>query len=203
MTQNQKKYLAEAELKNLLGALTIEPTFVPMSQDTYNETQVVEAILKTKKVAELQMAAINMSCIGYGGKKYGLFRLKEETIDIALLLKGVGVRLSLEKDTKLNENELTPQRLCRAFRNHTREYILKHGFETYLFRKYSDHNVQYAHICFRGSEYLDDLQGDEVEYLLLLYSRMDTDRGTKITERVKRVFQAKGYLKRTIAQAQV
>jgi len=197
---NNKKYLAEAELKNLLGALTVEPTFIPMSQDTYNESQVVEAILKTKKQLELQLAAINMSCIGYGGKRYGLFKLKEEVIDIALLLKGVGVRLALEKDTKLNENELTPQRLCRAFRNHTREYIVKHNFETYLFRKYSDHNANFAHICFRGSEYLDDLSKDEVDYLLVLYAKMDLERNTKIAERVKRVFQAKGYMKRTIAQ---
>jgi len=195
-----KKYLDEAELKNLLGALTVEPTFIPMSQDTYNESQVVEAIVKTKKPFELQMAAINMSCIGYGGKRYGQFKLKEEVVDIALLLKGVGVRLALEKDTKLNENELTPQRLCRAFRNHTREYIHKHGFETYLFRKYSDHNVQYAQICFRGSEYLDNLTKDEVDYLLVLYAKMDIERGTKIAERVKRVFQAKGYMKRTVAQ---
>jgi hypothetical protein len=192
------KYLSSAKIEEILGILVLDESFLPMSQDTYNETAVVEAIGKTKKQGELLMAAINMSCIGYGGQKYGLFKLKNEIVDIAALLKSCGVKLGLTKDSKLAETDLTPQRLCRAFRNHTRAYIQEKGFETYLYRKYTNHNPKFADICFRGAEYLEDLKPDEVEYLLELYARLDHERSTQISERIRRVFQAKGYLKRTV-----
>jgi hypothetical protein len=145
------------------------------------------------------MAAINMSCIGYGGQKYGLFKLKNEIIDIATLLKSCNVKLNLPKDSKLAETDLTPQRLCRAFRNHTRAYIREKGFETYLYRKYTNHNPKFAEICFRGAEYLDDLKPDEIEYLKELYLRLDHERGTQVTDRIQRVFQAKGYQERKVS----
>jgi hypothetical protein len=192
------KYLSEEQIIEILGVLVVDDTFMPMSQDTYNETAVVESIKKTKKQGELLMATINLSCIGYGGQKYGLFKLKNEIIDIAALLKSCNVKMNLPKDSKLAETDLTPQRLCRAFRNQTRNYIQEKGFETYLYRKYTNHNPKFANICFRGAEYLDNLQPDEVEYLIELYDRLDRERGTQIKERIKRVFQAKGYQKRTV-----
>jgi hypothetical protein len=192
------KYLSKEKINEILGILVLDATFLPMSQDTYNETAIIEAIARTKKQGELHMAAINLSCIGYGGQKYGLFKLKNEIIDIATLLKTCNVKLNLPKDSKLAEIDLTPQRLCRAFRNHTREYIREKGFETYLYRKYTNHNPKFAEICFRGAEYLDDLNPDEIEYLTDLYIRLDRERGTQISDRIQRIFQAKGYLKRKV-----
>lgn len=190
------RYLNEKEISDLLGKFEIDLTFVPMSQDSYNETLIVEAIAKTRKIQELCEAAINLSCIGYGNQKYGSFRVQERVIDIFVLLNDVGVKMRLPKDAKLKDGDLTPQRLCRAFRYQIREYIHRTNFETYLFRKYSSQNEIYAHLLFRGSEYLDDLKEDEVNYILETYQALDADKGTDISSRIKRVFQAKGYMRK-------
>lgn len=51
---------------------------------------------------------------------------------------------------------------------------------------------------FRGSEYLDDLSPDQCEYLLGVYNDMDIKLTATISERVKRVFQAKGHMGRKV-----
>lgn len=193
-----RKYLTVAEITTILGAIVIDDTFVPMSQDTYNETAVIEAIAKTGKQNELAMAAINMSCIGFGGKKYGVYKHKDAIVDIGNLLNTCHVKAALGKDAKLAENDLTPLRLCRAFRFQIREFIQTKKLETYLFRKYSDQNIKYLDICFRGAEYLDNLRKDECDYLLLVYAKLDADRGINVSDRIKRIFQAKGYLIKTV-----
>jgi len=180
------------------NGVQIDPTFKPMSQDTYNETAIIAAIGKTKQSEALLMAAINMSCIGYGNKRYGVFKLKEQVVDIGDLLHKTGVKIGLSRDAKLSESDLTPQRLCRAFRHNIKQYILDTNFETYLFRKYSTKDPVFASVCFRGAEYLDDLTPEEVNYLLQVYAKLDADRTTNISERIKRVFQAKNYLPRTV-----
>jgi hypothetical protein len=195
MATEQGKYLNDKEITEILGVFEIDQFFVPMSQDSYNEKLIVEAIAKTRRVPELCEAAINLSCIGYGNQRYGNFRLKDKIIDIQALLTDVGVKIRQPKDAKLKENELTPQRLCRAFRYKIRDYVYSHKFETYLYRKYSTHNPTYAHLLFRGSEYLDDLQPDEVNYILDVYAALDKAKHIEVTERVRRVFQAKGYLR--------
>lgn len=192
-----RKYLTADQIKAIIGEIHFDVSFTPMSQDTYNEEAVASSIQATGKQVELAMAAVNMACVGYGNKKFGLYKFKNVVVDIGELLIKSGVKVNLGKDAKISEGDLTPQRLCRAFRNEIRQFILEKKFETYLFRKYSTHEARFAHLCFRGSEYLDDLKKEECEYLLTMYTRLDVDRGTNICERIKRVFQAKGYVPRT------
>jgi len=190
-----KRYLSDADLQDFVSLVSLE-SFVPMSQDSYNETLIREAIVKTKKEAELCMAAINMACIGYGNKKYGNFKFKEVVYNIAELLTNNNVKIGLSKDAKLADGDLTPQRLCRFYRVQIREFIETNKFETYIFRKYSDHNVQFANILFRGAEYLE-LDNDQREYLTSVYQTMDGKLQTNLTDRINRVFQAKGLIRRT------
>lgn len=192
-----KKYLTEKEIVAILGEIIFDEKFVPMSQDTYNEAAVVDAINQTGKAQALAMAAVNMACVGYGNKKFGIFRYNNIVQDITAILTDCGVKTNLGKDAKISERDLTPQRICRAFRNHIRRYIVDNKFETYLFRKYSNHDTNYAHLCFRGAEYLDDLKKDECDFLLLLYAKLDSEKSTNISDRIRRVFQAKGYVTRT------
>jgi len=194
-----KKYLTEAEFIQIVGIINITEDFKPMSQDTYNETAVAKAIADTGKVEQLCMAAINMACVGYGNKRYGSFKYKESVVEISKLLSDAGVKLALQKDAKLKENDLTAQRLCRAFRVQIRDYLVTSKFETYLYRKYSDHNPKFAHLLFRGAEFLDDLKAEEVTYILDTYARMDSRTNLEISNRITRVFQAKGYLKRVVS----
>jgi hypothetical protein len=197
----EKKYLTKAEFESIVGVFNITADFTPMSQDTYNETEVAKSILKTGKVELLCMAAINMACVGYGNRKYGTFKHKDSLVDISKLLTEAGVKLALQKEAKLKENDLTAQRLCRAFRDKIRDYLLETKFETYLYRKYSDHNPKFAHLLFRGSEFLDGLIPEEVTYILETYRRMDSRLNLNLSDRIVRVFQAKGYLKRVVSDS--
>jgi len=196
---SDNKYLTSAEITALMGSIEVDVTFVPMSLDSYNETAVCKAIMATNKAQELLMAAINLAVIGYGDRKYGQFKLKEKLVEIAILMAAAGVKYNLTRDSKLEEKDLTPQRLCRAFRNQIKDYILKEKIQSYIYRKYSTHDPNYAHLLFRGSEYLDDLKKDEVDYILETYENMDNKTGINISAKILRVFQAKGYVKRTVA----
>jgi len=190
------KYLAKKDIDDFLGEVKVDPTFVPMSQDSYNEKAILKAILDSGKKGDLLMAAINLACIGYGNRKYGQFKLQDKLIEIAILLAAAGVKYGLTKDAKLLESDLTPQRLCRAFRHHIKAYIEETRLESYIYRKYSTHEAKYMSILFRGSEYLDDLQKDEVDYILQTYEAMDNKTGFNLSDRIIRVFQAKGYIKK-------
>jgi hypothetical protein len=191
------KYLTAKEISEILGDVKIDSSFELMSSDSYNETLIVESIKATGHIDQLCEASINLSCIGWGNQKYGTFKLKNTAIDIVQLLIDCHVKVRQPKDAKLRESDLTPQRLCRAFRYYIRDYIQQKNVQTYLYRKYSDQNPRYAHLLFRGSEYLDDLKDDEVNYIIHTYERMDNLKNLKIAERIRRVFQAKGYLKNT------
>jgi len=193
-----KKYLNNEEFLAIVGEIIIDKRFSVMSQDSYNETAVSNTIRQTGRVQELCQAAINMATIGYGNKKYGAYKFGDQVCDILALMNACNVKTHLEKDAKLKEEELTPQRLCRAFRNQIRAYILETKLETYQFRKYSDHNPRFFHLMFRGAEYLDDLNPEECHYMLSVYNNMDASLNTNISDRVTRVFQAKGYLARRV-----
>jgi len=193
--------LSNDEFLQIVGIINITADFTPMSQDTYNETAVAKAIAETGKPDQLCMAAINMACVGYGNRRYGTFKYKESIIEVQKLLLDAGVKLALNKDAKLKESDLTAQRLCRAFRNQIREYLVRTKFETYIYRKYSDHTPRFAHLLFRGSEYLDDLTAEEVAYLTDTYRAMDGKTNFDLSSKITRVFQAKGYLKRVVSES--
>jgi hypothetical protein len=192
------KYLTETQIVQITGDIIFDQSFTPMSQDTYNEKEVIQSIVATNHKEELAMAAVNMACIGYGNKKYGQFRYKDHVIEIATLLSKCNFKLNLTKDSKLQEKDLTPQRLCRAFRHKIRKYLEETNLETYLYRKYAPKQPEMSIICFRGSEYLEDLTQEQVVFLLRTYENLDSARNTQIKERMVRVFQAKGLLPRTV-----
>jgi hypothetical protein len=192
------KYLDKDAIEKYVGSITMDPSFQPMSQDSYNERAVLRAILDTKRVPELLYAAINMSCIGFGSKKFGNFKLNNKLVDILMLLTECGVKTGIGKDAKLEEGDLTPGRLCRAFRYYIRAYILAQNMETYLFRKYSDKDPAFMSVLFRGAEYLDDLTKDECAVILVAHERLDNRLQTNISERVNRVFEAKGHVKKAV-----
>jgi len=191
---NLNKYLSAQEIVDLIGIIVIDPSFELMSQDSYNENKVAAAILATKRVPELCLAAINMAIIGFGNRKYGNFRLRDNVVEISHLLTQCNVKLNLNKDAKLKEEDLTPGRLCRFFRNNIRTYITDTNTPSYMYRKYSTREAQFVSVLFRGSEYLDDLTDEEVTYILETYARMDANQGINISQRIRRVFEAKRYV---------
>jgi hypothetical protein len=194
---SDNKYIAAKDLLAAFEGYELDIGFEPMSQDSYNEAAIIEAIKATGRVQELMCCAINMACIGYGNKRFGNYKLNNLIKEIQPILQACGVKIALTQNAKLAEADLTPQRLCRAFRQHIRKYLLDHpNFNTYMFKKYSDQDIRFRTVLFRGAEYLDSLNAEEVESILQAYGRMEDKFKLNMSDRVIRVFQAKGHTQR-------
>jgi hypothetical protein len=163
-----------------------------MSQDSYNEEAIANKIKKMGSPPELLMATINMSVVGFGNQRYGNYRMGEEIVSITKVFATFGIKYNNARAAILKEDEITPQRLCRFYRHFVRTYIQEKRLQSYLWRKYSTRDENFMHICFRGAEYLEDLTIQEASYLYASTVTMDTRLGTNISERVLRVFEAKG-----------
>jgi hypothetical protein len=186
------KYLTEKEIDDIIGICKIPDNFLPMSQDSYNEEMIASKIKKLKNPPELLMATINMAIVGFGNQRYGNYRVGDQIINISQLFNNFGIKSNNLKNALLKEDDITPQRLCRFYRHKIRRYIQDNSCQSYLWRKYSTRDKNFLHICFRGAEYLEDLKPDEAEYLLKTVNTMDSKLGTNISDRVIRVFEAKG-----------
>jgi len=190
------KYLTEKEINQIIGEIVFDRNFHTMSQDSYNEEAIAVKIAKMNPT-ELCYAAVNMATVGFGNQKYGQFRVGDNIITIQNLFQKYNIKFNNPRSAILKEDDITAQRLCRFYRYKIREYILTNKIDTYLYRKYSDRNPKYKHICFRGAEYLDDLSREEQEYLLGVIKNMDSKMGINVAERVVRVFDAKSVSKGT------
>jgi len=188
------KYLTQEQLENVIGIPTLPHEFALMSQDSYNEELIANKIKNAGKEGNslLYASALNLSIIGFGNQKYGTFRIGDDIQNIVKIFTKYDVKYGNQKSALLKEDDLTPGRLCRFYRYQIREYIKKSNYQSYLWRKYSDRNIKFAGICFRGAEYLDDLTDDEMKYLLLTINKMDAKLQISVSERVLRVFEAKG-----------
>jgi hypothetical protein len=164
---------------------------IPMSTDSYNETLILERIQETGKKTELAACALNMSIVGFGNKKYGHVMHNGELLNIENVLKSCGVQLRNEPNKVLKDDDLTPQRICRFFRHNTQKFLRDNKYQSYMFRKYSDHDPQFFDICFRGAEYLDELTLEQKNYLLKVAKTMDAKINTNVADRMTRVFEAK------------
>jgi len=187
------KYLSEVQILEIIGEITLPLGFGLMSQDSYNEELIAKKISIMKNPPELAGAALNMAIVGYGNRRYGMFRIQNQVIPILDVFKKYGILYQNEQGAVLRDDDITPQRLCRFYRHFIRKYINETKFTSYLWRKYSTRDPNMMKICFRGAEYLEDLTQEEAIYLLNSVKNMDAKIGTHIQERVIRVFEAKGH----------
>lgn len=98
-------------------------------------------------------------------------------------------------DSKIQPSDLTPRRIQRFFRKQISDYIKDNEkVLPYLWKKYSTLDKRYRHITFPGAESLIITDKDEAVYLIQTYEELDRRMETEITERIKRVFMAKGIL---------
>jgi len=188
------KYFNKNQIEEIIGIITISNEFALMSQDSYNEQLIANKVKQTGKEGTqlLYYSSLNLAIVGFGNQKYGNFRIGDEIINIPKIFVKYGIKYGNTKNSLLKEDDLTPGRLCRFFRYQIKEYIQKSNYQSYLWRKYSDRNVKFGPICFRGAEYLDDLTEDESKYLLSTIQKMDAKLQSTVSERVQRVFEAKG-----------
>lgn len=184
----KKKYLSDLELQELGKDIDLSNIEL-MSVDSINETLIWDRLLKTGKVNQFCAAAINLAVIGFGNQVLGFVKVNDEMIDIKHLIVSNGGKVDLKISTKLKEDDFTPNRLCRLFRNQIRNYLIATGFQTYLQRKFGN-NEKFAQIAFRGAEYLE-LQPEEEAYLVCIYEALDAQNTSTVADRIKRVCAAR------------
>jgi hypothetical protein len=186
------KYLSEQQIQAIFGEYKLPNGFAIMSQDSYNEELIVKKINAMKNPPDLLGAAVNMSIVGFGNKRFGQFRVEETLVNIANVFRTFQVSFQNEQNATLKDDEITPQRLCRVFRHRIRNYIKETNQTSYLWRKYSTRDEKFKAVVFRGSEYLEDLTAPEASYLLETIQCMDSKLNTNIQDRVLRVYEARG-----------
>jgi hypothetical protein len=160
--------------------------------DSYSDTAILQKIKSTKKEKELLCSAIQTSIIGMGNKLYGSMMLQGNVINIEELYKQCGVKTKLNLGAVLLPEDLTGRRLQRFFRKQISEYIKANNTPSYLWRKYSDHNEAFKHLVFPGAEHLVESE-EELVYLYSVYKALDQRINSKISERIHRVFNARGF----------
>lgn len=186
------QYLSGAEIKKLVGEIDLSDLEL-VRMDSYSDASVYKKIKETKKEKELLCSAIQTAIVGMGNKKYGAVVLNGEVIDINTLYNDCGVKTNLTQSTVLQPDDLTGRRLQRFFRQQISDFIKETGTASYLWRKYSDQNDLYKHVVFPGAEHLVENK-DEQQYLFSVYQTLDSRLNTKISERVQRVFAARGII---------
>jgi len=179
------KILSEKDL----GKLAVNDIVLPVSQDTYDETEVLRAI-QTKNVSELFACAVQCCVIGTGGGNLGKVILNGKELDCKEVLIKNNVLINNKQNSKLQPSDLTLRRICRLFRYQIQIYIAKTKSYSYLYRKYCKEAADPKDI-FPGSEHLV-VDNVSASALRNCYVNIDSLLGTKFVVRIDRVYQARG-----------
>jgi hypothetical protein len=190
--QSEGQYLHADEISRLLGDIDISDLEL-VRMDSYSDSDVYKRVKDTGMEKELLCSSIQTAVVGMGNKRYGSVAVGGKIVDIEDLYKKCGVKVKLELGATLEPGDLTGRRLQRFFRKQISEYIKRTGATSYLWRKYSDHDDKYKHIVFPGAEHLVE-NNDEVLYLMKTYVQLDARLNTRISERIERVLNARGFL---------
>jgi len=190
------QYLTGDQIQALIGEIDISDLEL-VRMDSYSDQAIYENIKKTKKEKELLCSAIQTAVVGMGNKKYGAVMMGTQLVDIEALYKECNVKVKLELGSVLQPGDLTGRRLQRFFRKQISDYIKHTGTASYLWRKYSDHNEKYKHLVFPGAEHLLTKE-DELLYLFEVYRSLDAHLKIKISERIHRVYNARGFFFKSI-----
>jgi hypothetical protein len=166
-----------------------------VSADSYDEVSLVKKLSSLGKNAinELQLCAIHIAVIGSGKETYGSIILDEDVIEITTIFDKYNIKYKNGQDARLSKEDLTPRRLVRIFRHCTNKFILENDRASYLWIKYSDHDLRYKQICFPGAEHLVDKK-EEFSYLYKVYENLDKIHCTNFKIRMQRVGIARGLL---------
>jgi len=189
--QTEGQYLHADEIARLIGDIDISDLEL-VRMDSYSDSEIYTKVKSTGMEKELLCSAIQTAVVGMGNKKYGAVSVGGNMVDIEELYRKCDVKVKLSLGAVLNPGDLTGRRLQRFFRKQISEYIKRTGISSYLWRKYSNHDERYKHIVFPGAEHLVETN-DEMLYLYKTYVQLDARLNTKISERIERVLNARGF----------
>jgi len=185
----KSQYLSEVQISAEIGSVQLG-SVVTVSQDTYNEQELLKSLKKSNMVGELLACTIQIAVVGFGGKSYGTVIYKGIELDVKSTFIKCHVNLVSELNKKLHDDELTPRRLIRLFRFHIQKYIKDTGKRSYLARKYYTGEDKYIEYVFPGSESIVTDKA-HAQALLAAYHVLDERNNTNICERIKRVLNAR------------
>jgi len=189
------QYFGMSDLQALKPSMDLHRIEV-IGQDSYSDTEVWKSIENTKAVVTMAVCAIQTAIIGSGSRTYGSCEYKNEHYDVAEIYQMKQVNTKSKFGDKLEPGELTPRRLQRAFRHVIHEFLtVRTDVSSYLWRKYTDRREEYRATCFPGAEHYIQSE-DEAEYLLFAYKELDERLKLSISDRILRVLQARGLLKK-------
>ena len=140
--------------------------------------------------------AIQMAVVGYGGKELTKFYIGETLTDMRSFFDDNGIIYNSGRDTKLEDDVLTPRRLVRLFRMSIKQYLEKNiEVSSYLYRKYTNQDPAFRTKVYPGAEYLIE-DSTHYDYLLNAYESLDSHldkigKPSGISERIKRIMIAK------------
>jgi len=189
-----KQYFDKRDLLEISKQIKLNSLMI-QSNDTYSDLEVWESILATGKQDLLLCSAIQMCVAGFGNKTYGTFVYEDKLYDVKDLFNTLNVKTELGLQSKIRPDELTPKRIQRIFRQQVHEFIDKNdNLRPYLWRKYSTRDVKYRSSVFPNAEHLLEDEG-AINYLIQTYQELDRRNNTYITDKIIRVFEARGFSK--------
>jgi len=191
--QNFKQYLDKNDIFNkIIINLNNIQTGELIGYDTYDESKILERISKYDDESKtlLIKCTLQIAIIGFGNRTFGFIKHNDQILNIQDIFKKLNIVHNRNINEKYNDDTLTVRRLIRFFRYHIQEFIQKNNKPSYLFRKYSDRNLDFIHICFPGAEHLIDNEND-ANYLLRTYKKLDELQKTRFVDRLIRVYEAR------------
>jgi len=193
MSENLQ-FLTRKESFELFGKFEVTPEDI-LSNGTYNEQYMLRTFSKVDSIGQILLykCAISIAVIGAGGKNYGKIRHENTIHDIVDIFNKYNVLYNMNQNEKYNDEQLTARRLVRLFRHQIVNYITKTNKSSYLWNKYSDHDLKYIGICFPGAEHVLESK-DEALYLAKVYKKLDERLNTKFVDRLKRVLTTRGII---------
>jgi len=190
----EDQYLSNDVLINNIKYIDVTPEELGTA-DTYNESKMLRKYLALPKEGQILVykAAIQLAIVGYGNRNYGFIRIDEKNIiNLVDVFKKYNIKYNEKLNAKYGEDELSVRRLLRLFRNQIQEFIQKTKKTSYLWNKYAPKDEpKYSSICFPGAEHHINDQ-NEAMFLYKTYNNLDQLLGTKFTDRLRRVYIARG-----------
>ena len=180
-TTPNSKYLSEQEL-----FVDVQKVIIPLSTDTYNETEIKRSILQAD-ANECFAIALQFSIIGMGAKTLGEVLINGEKHSVLNLCTRNRVNYKAQSQAKLDPSELTPKRLARFFRYRISEYIRINTMQSFLFNKYAKSGDPTQ--IFPGAEYM--IGPEHASDLILAYQEVDKIHGTTFSQRIKQILKAR------------
>ena len=165
------KYLTSDDLSSIDVGEFKEMKFC--SADSINEKKLLQKILSIGRTKELFAATAQMAIIGFGGRDFQEYMFDGDKKQFTGLFDQCGVLYNNGQQTKLKEDDITPRRLIRIFREQIHKLLCdRTDLSSYLFRKYTTQKPEMRVYIFPGAENFVEKQ-DQVDELLEAYKNLD------------------------------